>query len=154
MVTKMLPFGMAKRFSTTILIVATREAIWALLTDAARYPQWNTTVTRVDGTIAKGNQITVHAKINPGRAFPVKVEVFEPPARMVWVSGMPFGLFKGARTYTLRETDDGRVEFVMREDYTGPLAGMFTRSIPDLQPAFDEFAAALKRRAEQHGGMQ
>ena len=28
------------------------------------------------------------------------------------------------------------------------LAGMITRSIPDLQPAFDEFAACLKARAE------
>jgi hypothetical protein len=37
----------------------------------------------------------------------------------------------------------------MREQYSGPLAGLVTRSIPDLQPAFDEFAQALKHRAEQ-----
>jgi hypothetical protein len=41
------------------------------------------------------------------------------------------------------------VEFIMREDFTGPLAPLITRSIPDLQPAFDEVAAALKHRAEQ-----
>jgi hypothetical protein len=36
----------------------------------------------------------------------------------------------------------------MREEYRGLLAGLIGRSIPDLQPAFDEFAAALKREAE------
>jgi hypothetical protein len=36
----------------------------------------------------------------------------------------------------------------MREVYSGVMAPMITGSIPDLQPAFDEFAAALKRQAE------
>jgi hypothetical protein len=36
----------------------------------------------------------------------------------------------------------------MEETYRGPLAPLITRSIPDLQPAFDTFAADLKRRAE------
>ena len=36
----------------------------------------------------------------------------------------------------------------MEETYRGPLAPLIARSIPDLQPAFDAFAADLKRRAE------
>jgi len=66
---------------------------------------------------------------------------------MVWTGGMPLGLFKGERTFTLTPTADG-VRFAMREVYTGLLAPLIGRSIPDLQPAFDEFAAALKLRAE------
>ena len=49
---------------------------------------------------------------------------------------------------TLTPTGDGAVEFTMSEVYTGPLASLITRSIPDLQPAFAQFAADLKRRAE------
>jgi hypothetical protein len=37
----------------------------------------------------------------------------------------------------------------MREEFRGLLAPLITRSIPDLQPAFDTFAADLKRRAER-----
>ena len=37
----------------------------------------------------------------------------------------------------------------MREDYTGWLAPLITKTIPDLQPAFDEFAACLKARVER-----
>ena len=61
---------------------------------------------------------------------------------------MPLGLFKGERTFTLEPGSDGSVEFSMREEYTGLMAPLIGRSIPDLQPAFDEFANDLKRAAE------
>jgi uncharacterized protein YndB with AHSA1/START domain len=137
-----------KSFAVKTLINAAPEAIWAILTDAAAYPAWNTTVSSVDGRIAPGETVTVHAKIAPGRAFPVKVVAFEAPRRMVWSSGMPLGLFKGERIFELRPEGDS-IAFSMREDYTGPMAGMIAKSIPDLQPAFDEFAACLKIRAER-----
>jgi hypothetical protein len=68
---------------------------------------------------------------------------------MAWTGGMPFGLFSGTRTFTLTPTPNGEVVFTMREAIAGPLAGLITRSIPDLQPAFDAFAADLKRAAER-----
>lgn len=139
-----------KSFAARTTIGATPEAIWQILTDAPAYPVWNTTVTRVDGRIALGEKVTVHAKVAPGRAFPVKVVAFDAPRHMVWSGGMPLGLFKGERSYELRSMGAGGVEFAMREDYTGLLAPLITRSIPDLQPAFDEFAACLKARAERN----
>jgi len=140
---------MTKSFQARTSIRANPGTIWKLLTDAPRYPEWNTTVDRVDGTIAPGQKIKLHVKINPGRAFPVKVATFDPPKKMIWSSGMPFGLFKGERTFTLTPRGDGTVEFSMQEIFSGPLAGLITKSIPDLQTAFDEFAAALKTRAER-----
>jgi hypothetical protein len=137
-------------FATRIPIRATPEAIWQLLTDAPGYPRWNTTVTQVVGRIALGEKITIHVKAAPGRAFPVKVVTFDVPKRLVWSGGMPLGLFKGERIFELRPMGADSVEFAMREDYTGWLAPLITKSIPDLQPAFDEFAACLKRRAESN----
>ena len=40
----------------------------------------------------------------------------------------------------------------MEERYAGAFAGMITRSIPDLQPSFDEFAQCLKSQAESQSG--
>ena len=136
-----------KSFETATTISAAPEAIWALLTDAPGYTSWNTTVDQVQGRIALGEVIKVRAKINPGRTFPVKVTTFAPPERMVWTGGMPLNLFKGERTFTLTPTGDG-IRFTMREAYHGLLAPLVSRSVPDLQPAFDEFAAALEQRAE------
>lgn len=138
-----------KSFAVAISIRATPERIWSILTDASRYPLWNPTVSRLDGTIAPGERIALHVKINPGRAFPVTVATFEPPRRMVWRGGMPLGLFVGERVFTLTPAANGLVEFSMREAFTGLLAPLIGRSIPDMQPAFDEFAAALKREAER-----
>jgi len=137
-----------KSFAASVTIRARPEAVWALLTDAAGYPAWNSTVVKIDGRIAAGEKLTVHAKAAPGRAFPLKVTAFTPPRSMVWAGGMPLGLFTGARSFTLTPLADGEVAFVMREAYSGLLAPLITRSIPDLQPAFEAFAADLKRRAE------
>ena len=138
-----------KSFASSTTIQAAPEAIWRILTDAPGYPSWNTTVSSIDGRIALGEKVTVHAKVAPGRAFPINVVAFDAPKRMVWRGGMPLGVFKGERIFELRPTDAGGVEFAMREDYTGWLAPLITKSIPDLQPAFDEFAACLKARAER-----
>jgi hypothetical protein len=137
-----------KEFAVKTSIRATPERIWALLTDAAGYVRWNNTVRKVEGKIALGERVTLHPKINPGRAFPVKVAEFQTPRRMVWTAGMPLGLFKGERTFVLTPGANGEVEFSMREEYTGLMAPLITRSIPDLTPAFDEFASDLKRAAE------
>ena len=136
-------------FAAAIAIRARPEAIWALLTDAAGYPQWNSTVERIDGRIAAGERLIVYARATPGRAFPLKVTEFVPPRRMVWAGGMPLGLFTGTRSYTLTPTSNGEVAFAMREQFSGLLAPLIARSIPDLQPAFDAFAADLKRHAER-----
>jgi hypothetical protein len=124
-----------KAFETRIDIRAPAERIWSLL-------------TKVDGRIAVGETVKVHVKLAPGRAFPVKVAEMTPHERMVWRGGMPIpGLFKGERVYTLTKKG-AEVEFHMREAFTGLLAPLIGKSIPDMQPAFDEFASALKKAAE------
>jgi hypothetical protein len=43
---------------------------------------------------------------------------------------------------------DGTTRFDMREEYSGLMLAMIGRSIPDLQPSFNQFAQGLKRHAE------
>jgi hypothetical protein len=137
-----------KSFSTTIEIQSSPETVWAILTNGAAWTNWNSTIDKVEGTIAPGEKITVFSKVSPGRAFPLKVSEYVPGQRMVWSGGMPLGLFKGQRTYTLTPKGKG-VEFGIREEFSGLMAPLITKSIPDLQPSFETFAADLKRRAER-----
>ena len=67
---------------------------------------------------------------------------------MTWRGGMPLGLFSGTRTYRLTPAAGDAVRFDMREEYTGPLAGLIFKSIPDLGPSFVRFANGLKREVE------
>jgi hypothetical protein len=135
-------------YETTADIDATPEAVWRVLTDAPAYADWDSGVVQVEGRIAPGEKLKVVSEANPGRAFPVKVTEFAPGERMTWSGGMPLGLFKGVRTFVLTRAGRG-TRFVMREEYTGPLLGLIGRSIPDLQPSFDQFARGLAARAQQ-----
>jgi uncharacterized protein YndB with AHSA1/START domain len=126
-------------------IDAPAERIWAVLTDVAAWPDWDSGVTKVDGRLALGEKLVITVEANPGRAFPVKVVRLSEPDRMVFRGGMPVGLFTGERTYSLVPEGTG-TRFTMREKYTGALAGMIFKSIPDLGPSFRQFAEGLRKR--------
>ena len=129
-------------------IQAPPERVWAMLTDARKLVAGGMGLNRIDGTITLGARIKVWAESAPNRAFPVRVVEMKPASRMVWRGGMPFGLFTGERQYNLTPTRDGTA-FHMREEFTGPLAPLIGKSIPDLTPYFDKFARGLKAAAER-----
>jgi hypothetical protein len=133
-------------------IDARPEVIWALLTEAEGYPTWNPTVVSIRGRIASGERIELVSTVNPKRKFSLLVSDVEPHRRMVWSSGLPLGLFRGVRTFSLDPVSETQTEFSMREDYSGALAGLITRTIPDLNEAFGQFADGLMAAAEVDGG--
>ena len=141
-----------KSFSVAVEINAGPERVWTVLTDLHRWTTWNTTVEKVEGTMALGKRITVYATIAKGRGFPVTVAEYAAPSKMTWVGGMPFGLFVGRRTFELAKITADSTDFRMSETFTGLLEPLMSRALPDLQPAFDEFAQCLKREAETQSG--
>jgi hypothetical protein len=136
-----------RHFTSSTTIDAPREKVWEVLVDGARYTEWDSGVVRLEGTIAPGASIRVVSGANPGRAFPVKVTEFEPGRRMVWSGGLPLGLFRGVRTFTLTP-EGGHTTLSVREEYSGPLLPLIWRSMPDLQPSFDQFTRGIKQRLE------
>jgi hypothetical protein len=138
-----------KEFKASTSIQAPAEKIWSVLTKVSAWPEWDPNCDKVDGQAALGNKLKVFTKLSPGRAFPVKVTEFTPNRSMTFTGGMPFGLFTGVRTYTLNPQGDGTVDFTMHEIYSGPLLGLIGKSLPDMNPAFEQFCAGLKARAEK-----
>ena len=136
-----------KEYSATTTINASAETIWAILTDAAAYPEWDPSCERIEGRIAVGERIRAYSKLSPGRAFALEVAEIA-PGKMMWRGGMPFGLFKGERTFTATPKERG-VEFTVREVFSGPMLPLIKKSLPDLSGPFAEMAAGLKARAER-----
>jgi hypothetical protein len=135
-------------YETTTDIAAPAEQVWSILTDAAAYPSWNSTIISMEGAIADGQTISLVTTLNPKRTFRLTVSGIEAPSSMVWSDGMPLGLFSGVRTFSVAPTDDGGSTFSMIERYSGLLAPLITKSIPDMSDSFDAFAADLKVAAE------
>lgn len=138
---------MATSYHVERRIDATPERVWALLTDAASYGNWNRAVVSIEGTIAQGSTISLVSVVNPKRTFKLQITEMTPPSRLVWSDGMPLGLFKGERTYLVKPRE-GVTHFEMTEAFSGPLAGVFTKAIPDLTESFNLFADSLKTAAE------
>lgn len=134
-------------FEASSVIEASPQTIWSIITDGPNIATWDSGVVRIEGKIAPGETIKLVSSANPGRAFPLKVTEFTPPSNLTLTGGMPLGLFKGVRTYTL--TPQGTAtKFDMREEYTGLLLPLIWRTIPDLNPSFQQYAVGLKKRAE------
>jgi hypothetical protein len=138
-----------KFYESEATIAAAPDAVWSVLIDGPGYATWDSGVERVDGSIATGERIKVHSEVSPGRAFPVKVALRPERRTMTWSGGLPLGLFRGVRTFTLTPDGNAGTHFRMREEYSGPLLGVMWKSMPDLGPSFAQFAAGLKAQAEQ-----
>lgn len=135
-------------YAVTRTINADPQTVWDLLTDAGAYTDWNPAVLGIKGTIAEGERIRLTSIVNPNREFKLNISDMKPPNSMVWWDGMPLGLFKGVRTFVIAPTHDGASEFKMEEVYSGVLAPLITKSIPDMTDSFEQFADGLKAAAE------
>lgn len=129
-------------------IAAPPAVVWAGLVDPDRLVAAGTGVTRIDGEIAPGSRFTIWSEAAPGRGFATRVTELAAPHRMVWEGGLPARLFRGVRTFALA-AEDGGTAFHMREEFTGPLLPLVWRTMPDLQPSFEQFASALARSSEE-----
>jgi hypothetical protein len=106
-------------------------------------------VDRVDGMVALGERLTIYATMIRNRPFPVTVTELRPGEVMRWRGGLPAGLAVIERTYHLDAQVDGGSVLTVREDHSGPLAGLLGRSTPDLNPSFRQFCAGLKQLTER-----
>ena len=138
-----------KHFETSTTIDASPDRVWGVLADTASWPDWDSGVVRVEGELRQGERIKVVSELNPKRAYPVKVGELQPGRGMTWIGGMPLGLFRGMRRYTLTPEGEGRTRFEMREEFSGPLLPLIWRSMPDMNDSFRQFASGLKERVER-----
>jgi hypothetical protein len=124
-----------KTVSATTQIDAPPMAVWAVLTDLGRYPEWNPLrITLRAVQPANGRLMTVKAKIVAA----------DPGAELRWASALP-GLMSGEHSFVLTPLDGG-TRLAQTEIYGGLLAA--TVSVPRTETIFQAMNDALKQRAE------
>ncbi|HEV8504594.1 MAG TPA: SRPBCC domain-containing protein [Chitinophagaceae bacterium] len=130
-----------------VKIYTNAETIWGLLTDAKGFSRWNSTVTGIDGDIREGERIQIHV---PGtnRTFRPRVSDVEINKHMRWSNGVA-PLFRGSRTFELRQCDDESTDFIMEEKFDGFIFAMVKNRLPDFKLIFEKYAFDLKNEAER-----
>ena len=110
---------MAKLIHTSILINASSEKIWKVLTDFKNYPNWNPFIKQIVGKKAIGSLL--HVQVDTMKFTP-RVIAFEKEKQFSW-KGKPFipYLFDGEHSFSLVHESNGSVKFIHQEKFTGIL---------------------------------
>ena len=143
---------MNKSIRTEIIINASKERVWEVLTDFGSYPQWNPFIISIAGTQAKGSKLAV-TLLNGKKEFAMKPNVLSvvPNQYFDWVGHLFIkGLFDGHHSFEIEELSPTQVRFIHVEHFSGILSGMILRSIADdTRNNFIKMNNALKEQAEK-----
>lgn len=143
---------MSKEIKTEIIIHATPEKIWSILTNFSDYPNWNPFIKSIQGEVKTGNRIT--ARIEPpdaqGMTFKPKVLSFEKNKKFSWLGHLLFkGLFDGEHTFELFDNGNGTTTFVQSEKFGGILVPLFKKMLDNnTKSGFEAMNSKLKELAE------
>jgi uncharacterized membrane protein len=136
-------------FIATTAVAAPPDAVWAVLSDVAAWPDWLPTVDSVqplDGIpLNVGSRYVVRQpKLRPATWV---VTELEPPRRFVWVARSP-GLRMVAE-HTVEEGTSGTSRVVLRFSFAGLLGGLVGRLFRSVTESYlAQEATSLKRRVE------
>jgi uncharacterized protein YndB with AHSA1/START domain len=132
----------SRETTVSIDINADAAIVWTLLTNAADFARWNSTVTSLEGDIKLGGKLKLKSILDEKRTFKLKVKELEAEKKMVWGDG------QGNRTYTLTPNGSGGIAFKMHEKIGGLMFPLYAKYIPAFDQSFEAFAADLKKEAE------
>lgn len=140
---------MAKDIKTTILIHATPQKIWEILTDFENYPNWNPFITSIEGKLEKGNKITVNIKPPDGSSMTFKPTILKKTDNeaLIWLGSILFkGLFDGKHKFQLIDNQNGTTTFIQSEEFKGIFVWLFNPQ--KTEKGFKEMNQKLKEIAE------
>jgi hypothetical protein len=141
------------KITTSIVINATAEKVWAILTDFESYHQWNPFITSVTGEIKVGNSLQVSIAPPNGNAMKFKptILVVNKHKELKWKGKLLFkGLFDGEHQFEIIDNKNGTITFVQSENFTGVLVPLFKKTINiNTKNGFVLMNEKLKERAEK-----
>ena len=142
-----------KELSAEIEIEAPAERVWGILTDFARFPEWNPFIRQATGEPKTGARLKIRLEPTGGRAMSFKPKMLnvEPNREIRWLGRLLIpGLFDGEHSLTIEPLDEKRVRFTQREKFTGLLVPFMAKSVDrDARRGFEEMNRALKERSEK-----
>lgn len=141
------------RITTSIDIAAPPEAVWKVLLDWSRYPDWNPTIRSITGQARRGGKITVSIA-SPVGTLPIDAVV----TRLATNSGITWhsklrvdGLFDRDHIIELSPDPVG-TRFTQTQTFSGLLArGASVVASSTVRDGFEKMNAALRDRVESGG---
>jgi hypothetical protein len=145
---------MAKEIKTQIVINASAEKVWKVLTNFSQYPQWNSFIKSITGEVKEGYTIVAHIHPPNGKAmvFKPKVLAFKVNKEFRWLGHFLFkGLFDGEHKFELIANADGSTTLIQSERFTGILVPLFKAMLEtNTLNGFNNMNEELKKKVEEN----
>jgi hypothetical protein len=142
-----------KIIETDILILGSPERVWKVLTDFAKYPDWNPFIQKASGEAQTGARLKVRMVPPDGKpmTFQPTVRIASPGVELRWLGHLGFpGLFDGEHVFRIEQTGQNQVRFRQTEQFRGILVPLFPKTLYErTKRGFEEMNRALKETVEK-----
>ncbi|HUR51169.1 MAG TPA: SRPBCC family protein [Mycobacteriales bacterium] len=143
--------------SVTVEIEAPQQLVWEVLTDYARYPEWNPYTVRVETSLRIDDVIDLYLPdpAKPGETFLNReyIRVVEPPRYLRYDTGSELQGMQAVREQWVQDLGAGRSSYRTTDLFSGEVAGWVHEHQGEwVKAGFDSVAVALKARAESLSG--
>ncbi len=137
------------KIERSIQINASSSEVWRVLTDTAKYPEWNPFIISSTGDVHVGGRLTNMLRNNGSEMiFKPRILVADRDHELRWIGQFGFpGVVDGEHYFIIEETGSNSVKFIQGEEFTGFLVPVAGSSL-DVANGFDAMNKALKERAE------
>jgi len=143
---------MNKCIKTEIIINASKEKVWNILTDFHNYPNWNPFIVSIGGELQKGKRLK-NTLLNGGKKYVFKPAVLSvvPYQYFDWLGKLFVnGLFDGHHYFEIDELSSNQVKLTQGEHFSGILSGYILKRIgEETRNNFIRMNNALKTEAEK-----
>ena len=139
---------------TDIVIEATPEQVWEVLTDFEAMPTWSSSLQRIDGDLSDGAAVVV--------TFTIFEMTFELDHTLIYEAGEHYGWsdpvagFDGItdhHLYVIEETDGTHTLFTQEDTYTGTSEAATAQDLAEMTaPVYSAFNRELEAEVEARFG--
>jgi len=136
---------------TEIVIEASKDKVYEILTNLTSYKSWNPFIVHSEGDVKVGNRIKNTIKNGEKSiVFRPKVLKAEKGVAFEWFGSLFVkGLFDGHHYFHLQKIEENKVNFIHGEKFSGIFSGIILRKIGnDTRNNFIKMNRALKSLAE------
>lgn len=138
---------------TEIEIAAPPAAIWKVLLDFRRYPEWNPFIVRIAGEAKVGSALEMTLSLpdsNREREVSPRLLRCDAEQELRWLDHLWMkGLFDGEHFFRLEPRSDGTTRVVHGEDFHGIFLRFMLKQVTEQTRGFVYMNQALKKRVEQ-----
>jgi len=144
---------MSKNIRTEIVINATPEKVWSILTNFGDYPKWNPFIVSIKGDLKAGQRIE-NTMMNGEKKFVFKPKVLSvvPNKYFDWLGSLLIkGIFDGHHYFQIEQVNSSQVKLIHGENFSGILSGFILRKIGEqTRNNFIAMNQAIKKLSEQN----